>query len=77
MNMNEEFIPSCINLLGEIMMDWFNKYEPRFMCVLCKYHHFCNENQTICCGLTSILWRAQIAEGKYLPKQIGQKEYNE
>ena len=34
------------------------------------------ERHTIFCGLTSILWIAQIAEGKYRPQQFGQKEYS-
>ena len=58
------------------MMEWFNKYAPRFMCVGRKPHTFGNERHTICCGLTYILWRAQIVEGKYRPQPLGQKEYN-
>ena len=52
---------------------WFNKYVPGFMCVGCKPHSFCNERHNICCGLTSILWRSQILEGKYRPGPFGQK----
>ena len=59
------------------MMDWFNKYAPGFMCVGSKPHPFGNERHNICCGLTSILWRSKIVEGKYCPQQIGQKGYNE
>ena len=51
-------------------MKWF-KYVPVFMCVGRKPHHFGNERQTICCGLTSILWRYQIAEGKDRPRLPG------
>ena len=59
------------------MIVWFNTYAPGFMFVGFKPHTFGNERHTICCGLTSILWRAKIAEGKYRPQPIGQKEYNE
>ena len=40
LNMAEQFNPSWINLLEEIMMEWFNKYTPGFMCVECKPHPF-------------------------------------
>ena len=55
------------------MMEWFNKYAPEFMCVGRKPHPFINKRHNICCGLTSILCRAQIVEGKYHPQQLGQK----
>ena len=59
------------------MMELFNKYAPGFMCVGIKPHSFDNERHTICCGLTSILRRSKIAEGKDFPQQLGQKVYNE
>ena len=67
LNMAEEFNPSWINVLDEIMMEWFNKYAPVFMCVGRKPHPSGKEMHTICCGLTSILWRDQILEGKDRP----------
>ena len=42
-----------------------------------KSHLFCNERNWICCGLTLILWRAQIVEGKYCPQQRGAKQHQE
>ena len=74
LNMTEEFNPLCINELDESMMDWFTIYAPIFMCVGRKPHPFGNERYTICCGLTSILWRAQKVEVKYHPQQLLQKE---
>ena len=59
------------------MMEWFNKYAPGFMCDGHKPHPFGNERYTICCGFTSILCIYQKLEVKDLPKQLGQKEYNE
>ena len=56
------------------MMEWFNKYAPRFMWVGHKTHPFGNERHTICCGLTSILGRSQIVEGKDRPQLLGKKE---
>ena len=74
MNTAEGFNPSWITVLDEIMIEWFNKYAPKFMCVVHKTNPFCNEGHTIFCGFTSILLRAQIVEGKYIPQQLGQKE---
>ena len=68
MNMDEEFNLSWINVLEKIMMEWFNKYAPGFMCDGHKPHPFGNERYTICCGLTSILWIYQKLEVKDLPK---------
>lgn len=76
-NMANEFCPSWISVLDESMMEWFNKYAPGFMCVGRKPHPFGNERHTICCALSSILWRAQIVEGKDRPTQLGPKQYSE
>ena len=69
--------PGWINVLEEIVMEWFNKYSPCFMCVGRKPHPFGNESHTIYCGLTSILRRAKIVEGKYCPSQICEKQHHE
>ena len=75
MNIAEEFNLLWINILDEIMIEWFNKYETGFMCVEKKLRHFGNKKHTVCCGFTSIIWRAQIVEDKDCPQQPGQKEY--
>ena len=54
----------------------FNKDEPGFMCVGRKPYPFVNKKHTICCGLTSILWRARTVEGRDFPGSLCQKEYN-
>ena len=66
-NMEYKFNPVWINVLDKSMIEWFNYYYPGFMCVGIKPRPFVNERHKICCGLTSILWRAQIVEGKYHP----------
>ena len=68
MNISDAFNRSRINVLEEIMMEWFKKYDPVFMCVCHKHHPFGNKRSNICCGLTSILWISQIVESKYLPQ---------
>ena len=55
-------------------MEWFNKWSPGFMCVECKPYPFGNKRHTICCSLTSILWRSHTVEGKYRPTQLGPKK---
>ena len=77
MNMAEEFNSSWINVMDKIMIKWFNKYAPGFMCVGIKPLPFINESHKIYFGLTPILLRYQIVEGKYIPPHTGQKEYNE
>ena len=49
--MAEEFNPSWINVLEKIIVEWFNKYAPVFMCVGRKNHPFDNERHTIFCGV--------------------------
>ena len=70
---DDKFNLSCIYVLDKIMTKWFNAYAPVFMCVGGKPTPFGNERHTICCGLTSIFWRANIAEGKYFPKFVFKK----
>ena len=43
LNMAGEFNPLWINVLGESIMDWFNKDVPGSMCIGSKPHHFGNE----------------------------------
>ena len=76
-NMDQPFFPSWINVLDESMMEWFNKWAPRFMCVGRKPHPFDNERHTICCDLPSILWREQIMEGKDSPTELGKKKWED
>ena len=72
--MDEEFNPSWNHVLDKIMMDWFNKYAPRFMCVGRKPHPLVNKRYTIFCGLKSIFWRSQIVEGNDISQQLVKKE---
>ena len=54
------------------MMEWLKKYPPVFMCIGRKPRPFGNERNTIFCGLTYIIWIAQIVEGKDRPEHLGQ-----
>ena len=75
--MAENFNSSWINVLDEIITEWFNKYAPGFMCVGRKPNTLSNEGNTICCGSKYRFSRSQIVEGKDFPGPFGQKEYNE
>ena len=75
--MAQQFLPSCINVIGESMMEWFNTWDPVFICVGLKPHPFGNERHTICFTLASILWISNIMKGKYRPTQLGQKKCEE
>ena len=75
--MVQQFLPSCINVLDDYMMEWFNKWATGFMCVGRKLHPFGNYRHTICCALTSILWRAQIVEGKERRTELGKKKWEQ
>ena len=77
MNVVEYFNLSWINVLEEIMMDWFNKYMRPDLCSLVVNLTLSVMKGTLYYYLTSIFWRAHIVEVKYLPQKVGQKEYNE
>ena len=76
-NIEDKFNPGWINVLEKRIMEWFNKYYPGFMCVYRNPQPFGKERHMICCGLTSILWRAYIVEGKDRPSQRGSKQHHE
>ena len=73
-NMDQQFLPLWINVLYESTMEWFKKWSSGFMCVGRNPHPFGNDRNTICCALTSIMWRSQIMEGKDSPTQLGPKK---
>ena len=56
----DEFNPSWINVLEEIMMEWYIKFAPGSMSFGRKPHPFGNDHYTICCGLTSIFCRSPM-----------------
>ena len=76
-NMAKQFLPSWINIHDKWMIEWFNKWDPVLMCVRRKHHPFVNEGHTTTCNPTTILWRAYIMEGKYIPTQMGAKKWSD
>ena len=76
-NMVDKFKPYCINVINKIMMEWYNKFASGVMCVRRKPHIFGNECHKIFCGLTLILWRAHIVDGKDRLAQLGPNMHSE
>ena len=77
-NMDENFIPSWINAIGESMLKWLNEYTcPRFMFVPRKPWKFGNEYQNAGYGLSDIIWQVDLQEGKDHPAHLGKKEFDE
>ena len=42
-NMADQFLPSWIHFLDDSMMEWYNKWDPGFMCLGHKPHQIVNE----------------------------------
>lgn len=69
-NMDQNFSAGWISCLDESMMAWTAKYScPGFMYVPRKPHPFGNEFHTIGCGVSGVLYRMEIVEGKDQPAQ--------
>ena len=47
------------------------------MCVGCKTYPFGNESHAIACGLSTIMWFAEILEGSDRPRERGRPEFDE
>ena len=63
-NMTKVLEPSWVSVLYESMKEWISKYNvPAWMCVGRKPHPFGGERHTIACGLSKIMWFAEILEG--------------
>ena len=64
-------------MLDESIQEWISKYTfPAWMCVGCKPHHVRNERYTIACGLSTIMWFAEIVEGMDRPCERGRPEFD-
>ena len=72
-----KFKQSCINVIDQSIMEWYNKFDPGFMCAGRKPYRFGNERHNICCGITLILWMAKITEGRDILAQLGPKLHSE
>ena len=76
-NMKDNFIPGYMNCLDESMNMWTNKVTcPGFMFVPHKPWPFGNENHTVCCCSSGIMWGIDLVEGKDRPQQLGIQQYD-
>ena len=70
-NMKDMFIPAWITCLDESMSIWTNRWTcPGWVFCLRKPHPFGNEYHTIACGLSGILFRMEMVEGKDRPSEL-------
>ena len=77
-NMTKVFEPSWVSILIDSMQEWINKYTCNArMCVGRKPHHFGNERNTIACGLSRVMIFVEIVEGRDLPHERGNAEFDE
>ena len=77
-NTTKVFEPSWVSLLYESMQEWISKYTcTAWMCVGRKNHHFGNERHTISCGLLTIMWFADIVEGRDRPCEHRRPQFDE
>ena len=77
-NTTKVFEPSWVSVLDESMQEWISKYTcTAWMCVGRKSHHFGNERHNIYCGLSSIMWFAEIAEVRDFPREHKIPEFDD
>ena len=78
-NMEDVFSPGWITCLDESMSIWFNRYTcPGWVYCPRKPHPFGNEYHDICCGISGILFRILIVEGKDKPSNdVGGREFDQ
>lgn len=75
-NMTDVFSPGWITCLDESMSIWFNKWTcPGWVYCPRKPHPFGNEYHDIACGISNILFRILLVEGKDKPKERPQGEF--
>ena len=75
-NMTEVFSPGWITCLDESMSIWFNKWTcPGWVYCPRKPHPFGNEYHDIACGISNILFRILLVEGKDKPEGREEGEF--
>jgi Transposase IS4 len=77
-NMAANFRSGWMNCLDESMMVWTSPFScPGFMMVPRKPHPFGNEWHTICCGISGLLFRLELVEGKDSPPERDAPEHQD
>jgi len=76
-NMSQEFSPGWVTCLDESMSPWYSQFScPGFMFVPRKPWPFGNEWHTIACGISKVLFRVELVQGKDFPKEKPDPEFN-
>ena len=76
--MAAHFQPSYVSVLYESILEWINRYNfPGWMFVPRKTHPFGDEYYTIECAKSKFIYIVDIVEGKYRPRVMGKKEFEE
>mmetsp|Transcript_23720 Transcript_23720/g.24179 ORF Transcript_23720/g.24179 Transcript_23720/m.24179 type:complete len:174 (-) Transcript_23720:705-1226(-) len=77
-NISHKFSAAWISCLDKSMSKWVSQITcPGHMCVPRKPWPLGNEYHTIACGLSSILYALELAEGKDTPCQRRAKDFSE
>ena len=72
------FEPSWVIMLDESMQERISKCTcPARMCVGHKPYPFGNDRDTIACGLSKMMWFAEIMEGRDLLRELRRPEFYE
>ena len=75
-NMDDVFFPSWVTCLDESMSIWSNRWTcPGWVFCPRKPHPFGNEYHDIACGVSNILFRILLVEGKDSPTQRPEGEF--
>ena len=68
--------PSWVSVLDESIQNWLDRYTfPGWMFVPHNSHPFVNKYNIIVCELTKVIYRIEIVEGKYRPREMGRKYF--
>ena len=76
-NTTNVFEHSWFSVLDKSMQEWIIKYTcPAWICVGRNPHPFGNERHTIACGLSTIIWFAEIVERIYFPHERRRPDFD-
>ena len=77
-NTEAHFDPSWVSVLDESIHDCINNYTcPGWIFVSCKPHPFENDYHTIVWAKSKVIYNIEIVEGKYRPRVMVEKEFEE
>ena len=76
-NTTNVFDHSWVIVLDKNMLEWISKYTcTSWICVGHKPHPFGNMRHTIACGLSTIMWFAEILKVRGSPRERERPEFD-